>query len=101
LLPYQNRPYDGAASDVYACGILLYKWLTNHHPFIRDRTDDTDEVIENRILKGEIEFRMTREPGSAGELIWKMLRGDPLRRYTVSFLRKSTNDNESEQGGRL
>jgi hypothetical protein len=43
-------------------------------------------VIENRILKGEIEFRMTREPGSAGELIWKMLRGDPLRRYTVSLL---------------
>ncbi|KAH8079670.1 kinase-like domain-containing protein [Filobasidium floriforme] len=79
----ENRPYDGAASDVYACGILLYKWLTNHHPFIRDRTDDTDEVIENRILKGEIEFRMTREPGSAGELIWKMLRGDPLRRYTI------------------
>ena len=80
----QNRPYDGAAADVYACGILLYKWLRNHHPFIRDRGNDTDEVIEDRIIKGECDFKMTREPGSAGELIWKMIRGDPVRRWTVS-----------------
>lgn len=84
LRDWQNRHYDGAAADVYACGILLYKWLRNHHPFIRDRANDEDEVIEDRILKGDIEFKMSREPGSAGELIWKMIRGDPLRRWTVS-----------------
>ena len=71
---------------MYACGILLYKWLRNHHPFIRNKGDrkESDTVIEDRIMKGEADFKMERTPGSPGELIWKMIRADPKRRWTVS-----------------
>jgi len=83
----QGSRYDGAAADVYACGILLYKWLRNHHPFIRNKGDrkESDTVIEDRIMKGEADFKLERTPGSPGELIWKMIRADPKRRWTVGL----------------
>jgi hypothetical protein len=35
-------------------------------------------------MKGDIDFKLERTPGSPGELIWKMIRADPKRRWTVS-----------------
>lgn len=94
----QNYPYNGAAADVYACGILLYKWLMNHHPYIRNRHDDTDEQIEERVLNSDMDFRMDVSPGSAGELIRKMIRSDPHRRWTVRSLWRELADQVEGSG---
>ncbi len=89
----QGSPYYGKPSDVWACGILLYKWLTNKHPYIHSRSDDTDEVIEQRIMDEEPDLSALEDPKLiaavpsliyARHLILGMLNKDPRQRWSVS-----------------
>ena len=78
-----GRAYNGACSDVWSCGTILYALLVGRLPF-----DDDDVVaLLERVKIGKFTMPADLDPG-AKDLISKMLEKNPTKRITVSEVLK-------------
>lgn len=77
-----NRGYDGAASDVWSCGVILYVILTGSLPF----EDRNLCVLYNKILKGETQLPKWLSQG-AQNLIKRILDPNPISRITMASIK--------------
>ncbi|KAJ4881799.1 CBL-interacting serine/threonine-protein kinase 17 [Raphanus sativus] len=76
-----NKGYDGAASDIWSCGVILYVILTGCLPF-----DDTNlAVLCRKISKGDPPIPRWLSPG-AKTMIKRMLDPNPVTRMTVTCI---------------
>lgn len=71
--------YAGEPADVWACGVVLFAFLTGGFPF----DDDRPQALLRRIQKGK--YRIPSFVGAdAQDLIARMLTVDPAERITVA-----------------
>ena len=74
-----GTPYNGSASDIWSCGIILFALLAGRLPF---DDDDLATLLEKvKIAKFEIPSHIDRQ---AGHLISRMLQKDVQKRITMS-----------------
>ncbi|KAF8948732.1 hypothetical protein BGZ52_006626, partial [Haplosporangium bisporale] len=70
--------YDGSASDIWSCGIILYALLTGHLPF----DDENIRHLLSKVKAGKF-YMPTDISAGARDLIGRMLTVNPKRRITV------------------
>ncbi|CDY43285.1 BnaC06g01830D [Brassica napus] len=77
-----NKGYDGAASDIWSCGVILYVILTGCLPF-----DDANlAVLFRNIFKGDPPIPRWLSPG-AKTMIKRMLDPNPITRMTIAGIK--------------
>ncbi|KAJ9546324.1 hypothetical protein OSB04_018867 [Centaurea solstitialis] len=78
----QNRGYDGATSDTWSCGVILYVILTGYLPF-----DDRNlAVLYQKIFKGDVQMPKWL-PQGAKNLIKRILDPNPKTRITIAEIK--------------
>lgn len=79
----QGKKYKGALADIWSCGVVLFALLCGHLPFDDQSTTRLYKKITsaNYTLPGHVSE-------SAKDLIRRMLRVDPNKRYRVSDIVK-------------
>lgn len=71
-------PYDGSASDIWSCGIILYALLSGHLPF----DDDNIRQLLNKVKIGKYKIP-DHVSNDAKDLIQKILVINPSKRLTM------------------
>ncbi|KAF7837636.1 CBL-interacting serine/threonine-protein kinase 1-like isoform X1 [Senna tora] len=78
-----NKGYDGATSDTWSCGVILFVILTGNLPF-----DDRNlAVLYQRILKGDVRIPKWLSPG-AQNMIKRILDPNPSTRITMTGIKE-------------
>ncbi|KAK4256529.1 hypothetical protein QN277_006239 [Acacia crassicarpa] len=77
-----NRGYDGATSDTWSCGIILFVILTGYLPF----EDRNIVVLYQKISKGDVRIPKWLSPG-AQNLLRRILDPNPLTRITLAGIK--------------
>lgn len=78
-----NRGYDGATSDTWSCGVILYVILTGYLPF-----DDRNlAVLYQKIFKGDVQMPKWLSLG-AKTLIKRILDPNPKTRITIAEIKE-------------
>lgn len=73
-----GKAYDGSASDIWSCGIILFALITGRLPF----DDDNIRVLLLKVKTGI--FEMPSEvQGPVRDLLFRMLEKDPRKRITM------------------
>ncbi|XP_039135977.1 CBL-interacting protein kinase 1-like isoform X1 [Dioscorea cayenensis subsp. rotundata] len=78
-----NRGYDGAISDIWSCGVILYFILTGKLPF----NDRNLAVLYQKIFKADTEIPEYLSPG-AQNIIRKILDPNPTTRINVAMIKE-------------
>ncbi|XP_042474842.1 CBL-interacting protein kinase 1-like [Macadamia integrifolia] len=77
-----NRGYDGAMSDLWSCGVILFVILTGYLPF-----DDRNlAVLYQKIFKGDVQMPEWLSP-RAKNLIKRMLDPNPQTRVSMAEIK--------------
>ena len=74
-----GQAYNGAAADIWSCGIILYTLLSGKLPF---QAPD-DETLVTQVAIGKFDMPVDIDP-RAQDLIWKMLNTDSGKRIPMS-----------------
>ncbi|KAE9602532.1 hypothetical protein Lal_00049589 [Lupinus albus] len=78
-----NKGYDGATSDAWACGVILYVILTGYLPF-----DDRNlAVLYQKICKGDVQIPKWLSCG-AQNMIKRVLDPNPKTRITMAQIKE-------------
>lgn len=80
-----NKNYLDGRSDIYACGVLLYKLLTNTFPFSRfEEGGMMLEYWEYPLRSFSAALPAFPVPGRVRAVVWKALAVDPNLRYQTA-----------------
>ncbi|KAG6517802.1 CBL-interacting protein kinase 6-like [Zingiber officinale] len=85
-----QRGYDGAKTDVWACGVILFVLLAGFLPF----RDDNIMAMYKKICRGDFQCPPWISPG-ARRIIVKLLDPNPNTRITLTKLMESSWFNKS------
>ncbi|OIT29985.1 PREDICTED: CBL-interacting serine/threonine-protein kinase 1-like [Nicotiana attenuata] len=77
-----NRGYDGATSDTWSCGVILYVILTGQLPF----DDKNLAILYKKIFKGDVHIPKWLSVG-AKNLIKRILDPNPRTRITMAEIK--------------
>ncbi|XP_044497310.1 CBL-interacting serine/threonine-protein kinase 5-like [Mangifera indica] len=80
----RKKGYDGAKSDIWSCGVILFVLLAGFLPF----QDENVMKMYRKIFKAEFEFPPWISP-DARKLISRILVTDPEKRITVSEIMRT------------
>jgi serine/threonine protein kinase len=77
----QGKAYNGAASDIWSCGVILFALISGRLPF----DDENIRALLGKVRMGK--YVMPNEiRGNARDLVTRMLEIDPKKRITVCRL---------------
>jgi serine/threonine protein kinase/Ca2+-binding EF-hand superfamily protein len=84
----QEIPAYDHKCDIWACGVLLYRVLSDTLPFVLRPDDDSEDIIRNRILKGELLFPddpWATISHAAKDLVRSLLTQDSNKRFSAAM----------------